>query len=208
MPLKPSLRAALDVLARPRWLTSVFPAEILARGVPTYAHYPEEFRTAVGREALGDGIKLCEKVNWNDLAELRRRWKGPLLLKGVLSVADARRALEMGCDGVVVSNHGGRNVDCAPTSVSALSPIVDAVGERMTVLVDSGIRRGSHIARAIALGAKGVLVGRAPLYGLAAGGEAGATRMLSIFQKELADSMALLGCADVAAIEALEAKIL
>jgi L-lactate dehydrogenase (cytochrome) len=197
IPLKPTPRNVIDVLAHPRWLAGVFMREIIRRGVPTYAHYPPAFRTAIGREALGDAVKLCEKVDWNDVAELRRRWKGPLLLKGILSVGDAQRARDAGCDGIVVSNHGARNLDSAPTTVEVLPHIAGAVGERMTVLVDSGIRRGSHIAKAISLGAAGVLVGRAPLYGLAVGGEGGARHMLELLRDELDRTMALTGCTKI-----------
>lgn len=194
IPLRPTLRNVLDVLCHPRWLAGVLLPQLASSGVPTYAHYPAGFRTAIGREALGDAVKLCERVTWSDVHELRRRWTGPMLLKGILSVADACRAADAGCDGIVVSNHGARNLDCAPTTVAVLPAIARAVGDRMTVLVDSGIRRGGHIAKAIALGARGVLVGRAPLYGLAAGGEDGARHVLDILMEELDRTMALTGC--------------
>jgi (S)-mandelate dehydrogenase len=197
IPLKPTITSVLDVLAHPRWLAGVLLRQVILSGMPTYAHYPPEFRSAVGREALGDAVKFCERVSWADVAELRRRWRGPLLLKGILSVDDACRAREAGCDGIVVSNHGARNLDCAPTTVEALPSIAEAVGDKMTVLVDSGVRRGSHIARAIALGARGALVGRAPLYGLSVAGEAGARHMLGMLKDELSRTMGLLGCRDL-----------
>ncbi|MCK6451747.1 MAG: alpha-hydroxy-acid oxidizing protein [Alphaproteobacteria bacterium] len=200
MPIQPSLRAAIDVLSRPRWLAGVLLRQLLADGVPTYAHYPPEFRTRVTRPAIADAVRLDDRVSWRDVAELRRSWRGPFLLKGILRVDDARRALEAGIDGIVVSSHGGRNLDSAPPAIEALPAIVDAVGDRMTVLVDGGVRRGSHIAKALALGAKAVLVGRATLYGTAFGGEAGAGRMLDLLRDELGRTMGLIGRPTVASI--------
>jgi L-lactate dehydrogenase (cytochrome) len=200
IPLQPSLRAGIDVLAHPRWLLNVFLRQLMAEGVPSYAHYPPEFKTRITRPAVADALRLDDRVSWADVAELRRHWRGPFLLKGILRVDDARRALEHGLDGIVVSSHGARNLDSARPSIDALPEIVAEVGQRMTVLVDSGVRRGSHIVKALALGAKAVLVGRATLYGTAVAGEAGATRMLDLLRDELDRTMGLIGRTTIASI--------
>lgn len=200
MPMTPSLTAACQMLGKPRWLATVLLRQVLTGGMPTYPHYPPEFPTRIGREAIGDAVKLDERVSWADVRELRRRWPGPFVVKGVLSVADARHAVEEGCDGIVVSTHGARNLDATIASPDALAPIVDAVGHKLTVLVDSGIRRGSDIVRALALGARGVLVGRAPLFGTAIAGEAGAKQMLDILNDELSRTMGLVGRTTIAAL--------
>lgn len=200
MPLKPSLAAARDVLLRPRWLVTVLLRQLLRDGIPTYPHYPHEFRTAVGRKAIADAVRLDDRVDWDGVRELRRRWPGPFILKGILSLPDARRAVDHGCDGIVVSTHGARNLDCGIAAADALGPIADAVGGRLTVLTDSGIRRGSDILKAIALGARAVLVGRAALYGTAVGGERGASGVIDMLADELSRTMAFLGCTRLADI--------
>jgi (S)-mandelate dehydrogenase len=128
---------------------------------------------------------------------LRSRWPHRLLAKGILTAQDAVLAVESGADGVIISNHGGRVVDGTRAPIEILPEVVDAVGERATVIVDSGFRRGTDIVKALALGAKAVLIGRATLYGTAAGGEAGAARVLSLLEQEIDRSLALLGCRDV-----------
>ena len=132
-------------------------------------------------------------VDWDDLAWFRSLWSGPLLLKGVLSVGDARLAVERGVDGIIVSNHGGRQLDGAPSSVEVLPEIVDAVNGRAEVLLDSGIRRGSDAVKALALGARAVLIGRPYVYGLASAGQAGVERALDILKAEIDRTLALIG---------------
>ncbi|TDT94667.1 L-lactate dehydrogenase (cytochrome) [Azorhizobium sp. AG788] len=193
IPLKPSVRAGIDVLCHPRWFADVFLRTLRTTGIPTYAHYPDEFRTALGRTVVGDEISLATDVSWKDVAALRAHWKGRLILKGILRASDATRAIAHGVDGIVVSNHGARNLDCAPHPAHILPAIVAAAGGRLTVLADSGVRRGSDIAKYLALGADGVLVGRAPLYGLAAAGTPGASRVIELLRAELDTTMALLG---------------
>jgi L-lactate dehydrogenase (cytochrome) len=193
IPLQPSLVAGLDVALHPRWLVSVMLRALLSSGVPTYAHYPDEFRTALGRTALSDEVSMAPDVTWQDVALLRRRWQGKLLIKGIMRVDDAEAALAHGVDGIVVSNHGARNLDCAPGPTDVLPAIVEAVGEKMEVLADSGVRRGADIARFLALGAKGAMIGRATLYGVALGGADGAGRVLDILANELSVTMAMLG---------------
>jgi isopentenyl diphosphate isomerase/L-lactate dehydrogenase-like FMN-dependent dehydrogenase len=130
---------------------------------------------------------------WDDLVWLREQWSGPIVLKGVLHPDDARRAADAGMDGVVVSNHGGRQIDGEIASLDALPDVVAAVGDRMTVLLDSGIRTGSDIVKALALGAEAVLIGRPYIYGLGLGGEAGVRHVLRGLLAELDLTMALSG---------------
>ena len=198
IPLKPSLRAGIDLALHPRWTFDVLLRSVIASGVPTYAHYPDEFRTQLGRVSLSDEMSLATDVTWEDVALLRKRWQGKLVLKGVLRVDDARKAAEYGADAIVVSNHGARNLDCAPGPVEVLPAIVDAVSDRLAILADSGVRRGADIARFLALGASGVLIGRATLYGVAVAGEAGASRVLDLLRNELSITMGMLGARTLA----------
>jgi L-lactate dehydrogenase (cytochrome) len=140
-------------------------------------------------------------VCWQDLEWIRREWDGPIALKGVLRPDDARRAADQGIDAIVVSNHGGRQMDHVPASLDVLPQIADAVGDRVEVLFDSGIRRGSDIATALALGARAVLAGRAHLYGLAAAGEAGVRHAIDILAGELRTSMALCGAVTLSGLD-------
>lgn len=198
VPLRPSCRVALDVARHPRWAASVMLRALAAGGVPTYAHYPETFRTQIGLAASSDEISLAPDVTWEDVKALRRHWRGKFVIKGVLRVEDALTAAEHGVDAIVVSNHGARNLDCIPGPVEVLPAIADAVAGKLEILADSGVRRGADIARYLALGASGVLVGRAPLYGAALGGAAGAGRVLDILAAELRTTMALLGARSTA----------
>ncbi|MGH3170964.1 MAG: alpha-hydroxy acid oxidase [Trebonia sp.] len=137
-------------------------------------------------------------VSWDDLDWIRGLWDGPILAKGVLRPEEAIRAAEAGLDGVIVSNHGGRQLDHLPATIEALPGIADAAGDRLEILVDSGFRRGSDIVTALALGAKAVLVGRAHLYGLAAAGEAGVRHCIDILAEEIRMTMQLCGARSVA----------
>ena len=132
--------------------------------------------------------------------DFRKLWQRPLIVKGILNRADARLAVDHGMDGIVVSNHGGRTSDSFPASLDVLSGIVDAVGTEVTVLFDGGIRRGSDIAKALCLGARAVMAGRAPLYGVAADGENGALDVLSLLVDELGRTMAYMGASKIAEI--------
>jgi L-lactate dehydrogenase (cytochrome) len=132
-------------------------------------------------------------ITWRDLDFLRSEWTGPLIIKGILDPEDAREAAAMGADGLIVSNHGGRQLDGVLSTTRALPPIADAVGDKLTVLADGGVRSGLDVVRLLALGAKGVLLGRAWAYALAAGGEAGVSRMLGLIEAEMRVAMALTG---------------
>jgi len=133
-----------------------------------------------------------------DLRALRKLWPHPLIVKGILRAQDAVLAADCGADGVIVSNHGGRAVDSTRAPIEVLPEIANAVGKRITVMVDSGFRRGGDVIKALALGARAVLIGRAPLYGTAVGGQAGAARAIEIFRDEIDRLLALIGCPGVA----------
>lgn len=197
IPLRASWRAGLDVALHPRWATGVMLKAVMNGGVPSYAHYPEAFRSKLGRDALSDEVALARDVTWQDIALLRRHWRGKLVLKGILRVDDARTAAEHGCDAIVVSNHGARNLDCALGPTQVLPGIAEAVGGRVEILADSGVRRGADIARFMALGANGVMIGRAPLFGLAIGGSEGASRVIDVLSSELRTTMGFLGTPEV-----------
>lgn len=183
-----TLGAKLDILMHPGWLMSVA------------AHRP---RFAVVERGLGGGANAASflpakmfdpSLCWDDLRRFRDIWKGKLLLKGVLRADDALRAVECGVDGIILSNHGGRQLDSAVSGMDVLPEVVREVGGRVSILVDGGVRRGGDIAKALASGAEGVLLGRALAYGLAASGTAGAARALEILRDELDRTLALLGC--------------
>ncbi len=189
-PYKPNWRNSRDVLARPGWLM-----DIMRNGLPTMANFEgykfsstkvTDIATAVGRE-------MDASFDWEELKRLRDLWPRKLLLKGVQRPDDAERAAALGCDGVVVSNHGGRQLDGAAATLDALPEVAHAVGAKMTVLLDGGVRRGVDIVKARALGAQEVLVGRATLFGVMAAGEPGARRALEILASELERTMKLCG---------------
>lgn len=140
--------------------------------------------------------------SWEDIVWMRANWSGPLIIKGILTVADARKAASLGVDGIIVSNHGGRQLDGSPASITVLPEIADAVGHDVEILLDSGIQRGSDVVKALALGAKAVLVGRYPTYGLAVAGSDGALHTLEILRAELVRTMRLLGCGSVDELDA------
>jgi L-lactate dehydrogenase (cytochrome) len=140
-------------------------------------------------------------TTWSDVAWLREQWDGPIVLKGILTAEDAEQAVDVGVDAVAVSNHGGRQLDHSPPAVRALPEVLDAVGGRLEVLVDGGIRRGTDVAKVLALGARACLVGRPVLYGLAVAGHAGAARAIAVLRDELELTMALLGCPSIQALD-------
>ncbi len=197
-PYRFNARSAVDMLTHPEWLLTVMGRYMLAGGMPEHVNYPEQFRTSITRGGEKKGAPKtkamrADKVSWEDVDRLRDIWPGKLIIKGIMRVDDAQRAVEHGADAIVVSNHGGRNMDSAPATIAVLPGIVAAVGDRTEVIVDSGVRRGSDIVKCLALGAKAVLTGRATLYGTAAGGQAGAEKALSILKNEMRRTMAYVG---------------
>jgi (S)-mandelate dehydrogenase len=185
---KLTLRAKLDILMHPRWLMTV------ATQRPRFVNIEREL--GAGREAASFlPLNMFDPaLDWDDFCRFRDLWKGKLLLKGVLRPDDAARAVDCGADGVVVSNHGGRQLDGAISGMEALPNVVREIRGRASIFVDGGVRRGSDIAKALACGAEAVILGRAVNYGLAAGGAAGVTRALEILRDEFDRTLALNGC--------------
>jgi L-lactate dehydrogenase (cytochrome) len=193
VPPRLTLRSAVDIATKPRWLWGIMNGK------------RREFGNLTAAVARTNGMPFAQwiatqfdaSVTWKDLQQIRDRWKGKLIIKGIMDPEDARQVATLGADALVVSNHGGRQLDGAPSSISVLPSIVDAVQGRCEVLLDSGIRSGQDILKALALGANAALVGRAFLYGLGAMGGQGVTSALQIMSRELQVSMALAGCNDI-----------
>lgn len=165
---------------------------------------PFQLANTAGMTADGVPMALPEmgrgesnSPTWEDIAWVRQNFDGPVLVKGVLTAADGRKALELGCDGVLVSNHGGRQLEGAPAPIDVLPEIVAAVGDKMEILLDGGVRRGSDVLKALALGAKAVLIGRPYVWGLALGGQDGVSHMLELLRAEMTKSLQLMGCPSV-----------
>jgi (S)-mandelate dehydrogenase len=196
-PGKPRAAAVLDTMRHPRWLIEV----LVRKGVPRFRNV-EAFLPAGASSAVGGSTIIPQlfepNITWADIDWMRRHWPGKLLVKGILSVEDARRAAEAGCDGIVLSNHGGRQLDYCVAPIEVLGEIAAVVGNRLTIVIDSGFRRGSDVAKALALGAHTVMIGRATLYGLAADGERGVRRALDMLAVELDRVLGQLGCRSVA----------
>ncbi len=188
----------VDMVSHPLWLLRMAPQlKNISMG------------NVEGIEGAGEGVvalstfmnqQIDPSISWDDLAWLRQEWDRPLLVKGVLNGSDARRMIELGADGIVVSNHGGRQLDGAPSTISVLPEIADAVAGEGEIILDSGIRRGADIVKALALGATACGVGKAALYGLAAEGQAGVTGVIEMLRREIDLAMAMTGCRDVSSI--------
>lgn len=191
MPVPWTPRLLADIVTHPRWCLRM----LRQGGSPQLVNLARStgLPPNLQQQAAAMSRQMDMSLSWNDLAWVRRHWSGPVIVKGILTAADARKAIEHGADGIVVSNHGGRQLESAPSSLERLPEIVDATGDRMHVFIDGGVRRGSDIAKAVALGAKAVLLGRAPLYGLAARGPQGATEVLAILRSEFETTLRLLG---------------
>jgi L-lactate dehydrogenase (cytochrome) len=198
LPLLSRLRMAANFASRPSWIYDVG-----VKGQPlTFGNLAGVVQDARSLGALlhWTTTALDPSVTWKDLEWIRSIWKGPLILKGVLDADDAQEAAATGADGLVVSNHGGRQLDAARSSISMLPRIVDAVGDKTIVLMDGGIRSGQDVTRALALGARACLIGRAWVYGVAAKGEAGVVSVLETMKRELRTSMALVGTSRISDI--------
>ena len=168
----------------------------------TFGNYVRPGESADMKAIAGRMASLLDpSMNWQDVEELRRIWSRPLILKGVLHPEEARMAVERGIDAVIVSNHGGRQLDGAAASIAALPAIVEAVGGRIPILIDGGIRRGSDVVKTLAMGATACLVGRPPLWGLAVAGEAGVAHMLGLYRQEIDRVMGLCGVTNIAGID-------
>ncbi len=189
------LRRGLDGLAHPAWLLDLY-----GRGLPhTLGNLTGAVDDVRGLGQFWTWIvrNFDPSVTWKDIEWVRQHWSGPIVLKGVLDAEDAREAVQCGADGLVVSNHGGRQLDGVPSAIAALPAIAEAVGDDLTVLMDGGVRSGLDVLKALASGAKACLVGRAWAFALGAAGEAGVASMLDILRRELRMAMSLTGCVDV-----------
>ena len=196
VPLRLGIRNMLDMGLHARWLLR------MALGPRfTLANYSHEGDSDIMSLAAKMSSLLDPAASWKDVEWLRRLWDRPLLLKGILHPDEARRAIALGVDGIIVSNHGGRQLDAAPASVEALPPVLDAVAGRVPVLVDGGIRRGSDVLKALALGAKACLIGRPQLWGVGVAGEAGVAWVLELLRTEIDRTMAMCGWDRVADID-------
>jgi (S)-mandelate dehydrogenase len=189
--------AMLDSLRHPRWLWDL----LVRHGMPRFrnleAFLPPSAATPMGASTVIPQLfdaTLC----WDDISWIREFWRGKLIVKGVLTVGDAERAASLGVDGIVLSNHGGRQLDSCVAPIEVLPEIVAGAGARLAVIIDSGFRRGTDVVKALALGAQAVMVGRAALYGLIAGGEPGVERALAILESEVDRVLGQLGCKSIA----------
>ena len=198
VPPKLTLANALDIMTKPSWAMKVLMGKRRTFGNLAAQREKSESMNTLSHWIAG---QFDPSLSWKDVEWVRSIWPGKLILKGVIDPDDARIAAETGADAVIVSNHGGRQLDGAISSISALPPIVEAIGDKTELLFDGGILSGQDVMKAIALGAKGCMIGKAWLYGLAAMGEAGVTRTLQIMQKELDVSMALTGTRTIAQID-------
>jgi len=196
LPLRPSLRTVLGAAARPAWVLAQLREQAPFLGSLTETGLVEASDPVALVRHLKEHL-VDPSATWAELAWIRARWDGPLLVKGVLTVEDARRAVDEGANGVVVSNHGGRQLDGVPASLDALGPVAEAVGSEVDILVDGGVRSGRDVAKALARGARACLVGRPWLYGLGAAGEAGVAHVLHLLRDDLDRTLALLGCRSV-----------
>jgi len=193
--LSGNIRRVSQAMLRPRWAWDV--------GLFGRPHQLGNIAPVLGKNSgLEDFMAWMSQnfdssVSWHDLEFVRDNWDGPIVLKGILDPDDARQAATLQCDGVIVSNHGGRQLDGVPSTVKALPRIADAVGDRLDVLVDGGIYSGLDVVRMLALGAKSVLLGRSWVYALAANGQAGVEHVLKLIQEEMLVAMALTGCTSI-----------
>lgn len=195
-PLRPSLRLAWDGITRPQWLVGTMLRTLAKRGMP---HFENSFATRgapiLSRNAIRDTTGR-DHLNWNDIVDIRRKWKGPMVIKGILSPSDAAMARKIGADGIIVSNHGGRQLDGSAPALRMLPQILDSVSE-LPVMVDGGFRRGSDVLKALALGASCVFAGRPFIYAAVVGGEPGVKRAIQLLGEEVDRNMAMLGANSV-----------
>ena len=194
MPFHPNFTAVADMLEHPGWLAKVMFKYLATTGMPRYENYPGKLKRSIRSDPATGAIMRQDSLSWDDIRIFRDMWPGILMVKGINRPDDALKAIGYGVDGIIVSNHGGRNMDSAVASIDALPEIAEAVGTKGTVILDSGVRRGSDIAKALALGAKAVLTGRATLYGTAVAGQAGAAKAVKVIRSELDNTMAYCGC--------------
>ncbi|HEY0200967.1 MAG TPA: alpha-hydroxy acid oxidase, partial [Burkholderiaceae bacterium] len=197
-PPRPTLVNLLDLATKPYWCW-----HMLGTQRRTFGNIVGHAKGVGNLSSLSSWTaeQFDPTLNWADVEWIKKRWGGTLILKGIMDAEDARLAADSGADALIVSNHGGRQLDGAPSSITALPAIADAVGQRIEVWMDGGIRGGQDVLKARALGARGTLIGRSFLYGLGAYGEAGVTRALQIIQKELDTTMAFCGHTNIDTVD-------
>ena len=184
----------LDTMLRPAWLLDFLTSpRMKLENVQTHTHAAQNLFSVIDYTTA----QFDPTLTWDDMAWMIDEWGGPFAIKGILTVDDARRAVETGVSAVILSNHGGRQLDHAPSPISVLPEVVQALGDEVEIILDGGIRRGTDVIKALCLGAHAVMVGRAYLFGLGAGGEAGVARTLALLSAEIRRNMALLGCPSV-----------
>ncbi len=193
VPFKITPRVALELLTHPRWSL-----QTLAAGVPRFVNV-EKYAPMVSRQSIAAYLtsEIRGRFDWDDLKKLRERWRGKLVVKGLMAAQDCARTRAMGCDGVVVSNHGGRQLDSAPATIDVLPEIRAAVGPEFPLIIDSGVRSGEHVIKALAAGANFVLVGRAMMYAVAAHGPAAAKDLIELLIDEASRCLGQIGYTDV-----------
>jgi L-lactate dehydrogenase (cytochrome) len=193
VPFKMRLGSIIDGAMHPHWMFGVFLRTLLDSGVPRLQNVDANVGGRIVSKSMAEFRSKRDALNWSDMAWVRSIWPRKLYIKGIMTAADAREADRIGADGIFVSNHGGRQLDGAVSPMEVLPEIVAAVGGRLVIMTDSGFRRGTDIVKALALGANMVFLGRATLFGVAAGGEAGASRALDLLRGEVDRTMAQIG---------------
>jgi L-lactate dehydrogenase (cytochrome) len=198
VPPRITISNILNIATKPRWVS-----QILSTKRRSFGNIVGHVSGVADTRSLGawTNDQFDPTLNWSDVKWIRDQWKGKLIVKGIMDVGDAEKAVNAGADAIVVSNHGGRQLDGAPSSIAALPPIADAIGTRTEVLIDGGITSGQNLMRALALGAKGAMIGKAMVYGLGAAGEEGVRLAIGYIQKELDVTMALTGVNKVSEID-------
>jgi (S)-mandelate dehydrogenase len=201
LPLRITPAMVIDGMLHPAWSM-----KLLRYGMPRFENLAPYADPKAGARTLAGYIagQISRSVTWEVIDKVRKLWQRPLMIKGIQSLADAQRAAEHGVDGIVISNHGGRQLDSAPAPIEILPALRDAVGDKLVLTLDSGIRRGADIAKALALGAVYVFIGRATIYRVAAGGRAGVDKALSFLQDELDRCLGQIGCPDVNGLPEIE----
>lgn len=194
LPFRPTIKTLFDLSIHPEWLL-----KFLFNGMPSFVNLAEDenSNSSAQLQAALLSRSMDKTLDWEQLKWIRSNWSGPLLLKGILNPKDAKLALNYGVDGVIVSNHGGRQLDASPATVQVLPQVVDQVAHSIPVLVDSGFYSGEDVVKALSIGAKAVLIGRPVLYGLASKGQQGVVEVLELFKTELIRTMTLLGASSI-----------
>jgi L-lactate dehydrogenase (cytochrome) len=203
-PLRPSFKLLADGLRHPKWMINSFLRPMLSEGIPKFENFGVDPIPMLSRAGLR--LHRRDNFNWESLKHIRQLWKHRLLLKGILDPEDVTRAREMGLDGVIASNHGGRQLDCTIAPLDMVAEMAQAAGS-MPVMMDSGIRRGTDVLKALALGAQHVFIGRPFLYAAVVGGQAGVTKAIELLQAEIYRDMALLGAVDFSNLNSRIRKI-